>query len=101
MQRPERSRAAREEAELHDPDLEARAPDPLEGARQADVRLWHLFNRNREPRALQRSLDRHASVSEGSDIVDQILRPYDGDIQVGVSVMAPGGDAPADWREMV
>jgi hypothetical protein len=53
-----------------------------------------LFKRNRESRALQRSLDRYASISEDSDIVDQMLRPYDGDIQIGVSVRSPGGDDP-------
>jgi hypothetical protein len=60
-----------------------------------------LFDKNREPRALERSLHRRARLSEDVDIVDQMLRPDDGDIQIGVSVTGPDGDAPADWREMV
>lgn len=51
-----------------------------------------MFNENRDPRALQRSLDRHAKVSEDSDRVNQMLRPYDGDIQVAVSVVGSDGD---------
>jgi hypothetical protein len=94
MERSNGHTAARKEAEIHDPDLAARAPDPVEGAWQADVRVWRLFNENREPRALQGSLHRHASGSEDTDIVDQMLRPDDGDIQVGVSVMGWDGKAP-------
>jgi hypothetical protein len=60
-----------------------------------------LFNKNREPRALQRSLHRLASRSEDTDIVDQMLRPDDGNIQVAISVIGWNGDAPADWRDMV
>jgi hypothetical protein len=52
-----------------------------------------LFNKDREPSALQCSLDRHASGSEDTDIVDQVLGSYDGDIQVGVSVMGWDGKA--------
>jgi hypothetical protein len=52
-----------------------------------------LFNKSREPCALQCSLDRHASVSEDADIVNQVLGSYEGDIQVAVSVVGSDADA--------
>jgi hypothetical protein len=67
MKRSDGHTAAREEAELHDPDLTARPPNPVEGAWKADVSIGRLFNKNWELRALQLSLDRRASVSEDSD----------------------------------
>jgi hypothetical protein len=42
-----------------------------------------LLYENWESGALQRALDGHASLSEDVDVVDQMLRPYDWDIQVG------------------
>jgi hypothetical protein len=54
-----------------------------------------LFDRTRQPRALQRALDWHAGVSEDIDVMDQMLRPYDRDAWVGVAGMgSQGGGSP-------
>jgi hypothetical protein len=52
-----------------------------------------LLDEDREPCTLECSLDRRASASEDSDIVNQVLRAYDGDIQVAVSVIGSDADA--------
>jgi hypothetical protein len=94
MESIEGSPAAREEAKLHDPNLTPRAPKPGEDAWQAHVIVGRFLNRHRESRALQLALDCHAKALEDSDIVDQMLRAYNGDIQVAVSVMGTNGKDP-------
>jgi hypothetical protein len=94
MEGTERSRAAREEAKLHDANLTPRPPKPVEGAWQADVLVGHFLNRNGESRARQLALDRHTKASEDTNVVDQMLRADNGDVQVAVSVMGTNGDDP-------
>jgi hypothetical protein len=96
MEGTERSRTAREEAKLHDPNLTPRSPKPVEGAWQADVVVGRFLNRHRESRALQIALNGHTKASEDSDIVDKMLRADNGDIQVAVSVMSTNGDDPRE-----
>jgi hypothetical protein len=80
MERAQRSRAAGQKTDFHEANLTARAPSPVEGARQADVSIGCLFNQSGEPRALEFSLDRDASASEDSDMIDNMLCPDDRDM---------------------
>jgi len=73
VERIERSGAAGEKADFHDADPTARAPSPVEGARQADVGIGCLLNQSGEPQALKLLLNRDASASEDSDMIDNML----------------------------